>query len=59
MEITSAEFVVSNSRADMCPATHLPEYALIGRFNVGQPSLFNMLNKQPKLDMTSATPGKT
>ena len=31
MEITSAEFVVSNSRADMCPATHLPEYAFIGR----------------------------
>ena len=59
MEITSAEFVVSNSRADMCPATHLPEYAFIGRSNVGKSSLINMLTKQPKLAMTSATPGKT
>ena len=38
MEITSAEFVVSNSRADMCPKTHLPEYAFIGRSNVGKQS---------------------
>ena len=59
MEITSAEFVVSNSRADMCPATNLPEYAFIGRSNVGKSSLINMLTKQPKLAMTSATPGKT
>ncbi len=59
MEITSAEFVVSNSRADMCPTTHLPEYAFIGRSNVGKSSLINMLTKQPKLAMTSATPGKT
>lgn len=59
MEITSAEFVVSNSRADMCPATHLLEYAFIGRSNVGKSSLINMLTKQPKLAMTSATPGKT
>lgn len=59
MEITSAEFVVSNSRADMCPETHLPEYAFIGRSNVGKSSLINMLTKQPKLAMTSATPGKT
>lgn len=59
MEITSAEFIVSNSRADMCPDTHLPEYAFIGRSNVGKSSLINMLTKQPKLAMTSATPGKT
>ena len=58
MDITSAEFVVSNSRADMCPQTHLPEYAFIGRSNVGKSSLINMLTKNPKL-MTSATPGKT
>lgn len=59
MEITSAEFVVSNSRADMCPQTNLPEYAFIGRSNVGKSSLINMLTKQPKLAMTSAIPGKT
>lgn len=59
MEITSAEFVVSNSRADMCPKTHLPEYAFIGRSNVGKSSLINMLTKNPKLAMTSSTPGKT
>lgn len=59
MEITSAEFVVSNSRADMCPDTQLPEYAFIGRSNVGKSSLINMLTKKPKLAMTSSTPGKT
>lgn len=59
MDITSAEFVVSNSRADMCSQTHLPEYAFIGRSNVGKSSLINMLTKNPKLAMTSATPGKT
>lgn len=59
MDITSAEFVVSNSRADMCPQTHLPEYAFIGRSNVGKSSLINMLTKNPKLAMTSSTPGKT
>lgn len=59
MEITSAEFVVSNSRADMCPKSNLPEYAFIGRSNVGKSSLINMLTKNPKLAMTSSTPGKT
>ena len=43
----------------MCPQTNLPEYAFIGRSNVGKSSLINMLTKQPKLAMTSATPGKT
>lgn len=59
MEITSAEFVISNSRAGMCPKGNLPEYAFIGRSNVGKSSLINMLTKNPKLAMTSSTPGKT
>lgn len=59
MEKTSAEFVISNSRADMCPKGNLPEYAFIGRSNVGKSSLINMLTKNPKLAMTSSTPGKT
>ena len=59
MDITSAEFVVSNSRADMCPQTHLPEYDFLGRSHEGKSSLINMLTKNPKLAMTSATPGKT
>ena len=59
MEITSAEFVISNSRADMCPKGNLSEYAFIGRSNVGKSSLINMLTKNPKLAMTSSTPGKT
>ena len=59
MEITSAEFVISNSRADMCPKTNLPEYAFIGRSNVGKSSLINMLTQRSKLAITSSTPGKT
>ena len=59
MEIKSAEFTISNSRADMCPNSDLPEYAFIGRSNVGKSSLINMLTKKPKLAMTSSTPGKT
>lgn len=59
MEITSAKFVVSNSRADMCPKSDLPEYAFIGRSNVGKSSLINMLTNNSKLAMTSSTPGKT
>ena len=59
MEITSAEFQISSSRADMCPQGNLPEYAFIGRSNVGKSSLINMLTKRPKLAMTSSTPGKT
>ena len=56
MEIKSAEFTISSSRADMCPKSDIPEYAFIGRSNVG---LINMLTKKPKLAMTSSTPGKT
>lgn len=59
MEIKSAEFVVSSSRADMCPQSELPEYAFIGRSNVGKSSLINMLTGRKALAMTSATPGKT
>lgn len=59
MEITSAQFVVSNSQADMCPDGNLPEYAFIGRSNVGKSSLINMLTNHSKLAMTSSTPGKT
>ncbi len=59
MNITSAEFAMSNTRIDRCPQTGLPEYAFIGRSNVGKSSLINMLTRKPKLAMTSATPGKT
>ena len=59
MEIKSAEFVISNTKVDLCPKGNLPEYAFIGRSNVGKSSLINMLTKKPKLAMTSATPGKT
>ena len=45
--------------ADMCPKSDIPEYAFIGRSNVGKSSLINMLTKKPKLAMTSSTPGKT
>lgn len=59
MKITHAEFVMSNSNVDKCPQTGLPEYAFIGRSNVGKSSLINMLTNHSKLAMTSATPGKT
>ena len=59
MEITSAEFKISNTRIDKCPQDGLPEYAFIGRSNVGKSSLINMLTRKPKLAMTSSTPGKT
>ncbi len=59
MKITSAEFVISNSDVNKCPQTGLPEYAFIGRSNVGKSSLINMLTNNKKLAMTSSTPGKT
>ena len=59
MELLSAEFVVSNTKVEKCPQDNLPEYAFIGRSNVGKSSLINMLTKRPKLAMTSSTPGKT
>ena len=59
MEITSAEFVISNTDVKKCPAGTFPEYAFIGRSNVGKSSLINMLTARKGLAMTSATPGKT
>lgn len=59
MQIKTADFLVSNSRADQCPNTTQPEYAFIGRSNVGKSSLINMLTGRKNLAMTSSTPGKT
>ncbi|MBT8237342.1 MAG: YihA family ribosome biogenesis GTP-binding protein [Croceitalea sp.] len=59
MKITSAEFVMSNSEVSKCPNEPLPEYAFIGRSNVGKSSLINMLVNQKSLAKTSGRPGKT
>ena len=59
MLVKSAKFISSSPRADMCPKTTEPEYAFIGRSNVGKSSLINMLTNHNKLAMTSSTPGKT
>ena len=59
MVIKSAEFVISNSQVSKCPTTGLPEYAFIGRSNVGKSSLINMLTGKKALAMTSQQPGKT
>lgn len=59
MEITKAEFVISNIDVKKCPAGTFPEYAFIGRSNVGKSSLINMLTNRKGLAMTSAMPGKT
>jgi GTP-binding protein len=59
MNIKSAVFVISNTKVEKCPQSELPEYAFIGRSNVGKSSLINMLTAQKGLAMTSATPGKT
>ena len=59
MEITNAEFIISNTDVRKCPAGNLPEYAFIGRSNVGKSSLINMLTGRKGLAMTSVTPGKT
>ena len=59
MEIKTARFVISNTDIRKCPQDGKPEYAFIGRSNVGKSSLINMLTRQNKLAMTSATPGKT
>ncbi len=57
--IKSARFVISNTDVKKCPNDGKPEYAFIGRSNVGKSSLINMLTGRSKLAMTSATPGKT
>lgn len=59
MEIKSAEFVMSNSDVSKCPKNLLPEYAFIGRSNVGKSSLINMLTNRKSLAKTSGRPGKT
>ena len=59
MEIISAKFIVSNTNPDKCPLTDKPEYAFIGRSNVGKSSLINMITGQKKLAKTSVKPGKT
>ena len=57
--IKSASFVISNPDVKDCPQSRLPEYAFIGRSNVGKSSLINMLCHNPKLAKTSQKPGKT
>ena len=59
MQIKSAEFVISNSDVAKCPKDLLPEYAFIGRSNVGKSSLINMLTARKSLAKTSGRPGKT
>jgi len=59
MEIKKAEFTLSAPTVTMCPKDDKPEYAFIGRSNVGKSSLINMLTNNRKLAKTSATPGKT
>ena len=59
MKIKSAEFVMSNSDVAKCPKSMLPEYAFIGRSNVGKSSLINMITSRKSLAKTSGRPGKT
>jgi GTP-binding protein len=59
MNIASADFVISNTDVKKCPATSIPEYAFIGRSNVGKSSLINCLTRKKNLAMTSSKPGKT
>lgn len=59
MEIKQATFVVSNTQVAKCPTHKLPEYAFIGRSNVGKSSLINMLTNHKGLAKTSSKPGKT
>lgn len=59
MKIKSAEFIMSNSDVEKCPKDRMPEYAFIGRSNVGKSSLINMLVDRKNLAKTSGRPGKT
>ncbi|RAU83601.1 ribosome biogenesis GTP-binding protein YihA/YsxC [Pontibacter arcticus] len=59
MIIKEAKFVISNTKVSLCPTPDKPEYAFIGRSNVGKSSLINMLMEQKGLAKTSSSPGKT
>jgi len=59
MEIHNTKFIISNSDYRKCPQSTKPEYAFIGRSNVGKSSLINMLTRNKKLAKTSGKPGKT
>src|SRR5690554_985865 len=59
MKINTAEFIISNSDVKKCPNEAIPEYAFIGRSNVGKSSLINMLTNNKNLAKTSSRPGKT
>jgi len=59
MKINTAEFIISNSEVAKCPKDPIPEYAFIGRSNVGKSSLINMLTNHKNLAKTSGRPGKT
>lgn len=59
MHISSAEFVISSADSKKCPQSNMPEFAFIGRSNVGKSSLINMLVNRKDLAMTSSKPGKT
>ena len=59
MEIKEARFIVSNSKVENCPNPDKPEYAFIGRSNVGKSSLINMLTNKKSLAKISGKPGKT
>ncbi|MDA3834552.1 MAG: ribosome biogenesis GTP-binding protein YihA/YsxC [Spirochaetales bacterium] len=59
MKIKEATFITSSQNVGQCPTDNLPEYAFIGRSNVGKSSLINMLTSRKNLAKTSSTPGKT
>ncbi len=59
MKINTAEFIISNSEVKKCPTDQMPEYAFIGRSNVGKSSLINMITNHKNLAKTSSRPGKT
>ena len=59
MKIQSAKFIISNTDYKLCPKENLPEYAFIGRSNVGKSSLINSITERKNLAKTSGTPGKT
>jgi GTP-binding protein len=59
MKITKATYLISSPSFDLCPKLHAPEYAFIGRSNVGKSSIINAIVQQKNLAKTSGTPGKT